>query len=62
MKPKFRRWVEKQFDKNPEKIKKCPKCEKKIFRKYYSIWHGKYTCKCGWSINGIILKIKRKET
>lgn len=57
----FKRWLEKQFDKNTDKIRRCPECNKKIFRKYYSVWYGVYKCKCGWKIDGIILKIKRKK-
>ena len=30
----FKRWLEKQFDKNTDKIRRCPDYCKKIFRKY----------------------------
>ena len=57
----FKRWLQKQFEKNPEKIRRCPDCNRKINKKRYSVWYGVYKCKCGWKIDGIILKIKRKE-
>ena len=57
MKAKFRRWLETA---EKEKIKRCPDCDKRINFKYYSIWWGRYKCKCGWKMDKVSYKAKRR--